>query len=859
MAREQIQIKAPEGTKAVMVPGLADPIYFPEEMDNDQIAHAIETDILPHRADILKESIAASRQKMFAEEGPYTRFMAGVGSGLSNVGAGVKQLALKAGEAVGAVDPGSYDQYTRERMEDNAPLEQSMQGSGLATAGRIVGEAAPLALIPGGAAGSLGRMAVTGAVQGALASQIPFVNEGESRVGRAIGGAAGGAAGSLAMGVLGKGVNALRGKFANPAQGALVRQAEKEGINLSYGDVTQSPGVQRAETLLEQIPMGTAAFRKEGGQQVTSAIDRRVAEVRDAIRSTPWSTLDAVKDAAAKGNDEAKVILGQVADAGDDWGRIIQASGNLQRFNVKRQADALYDQVRNLAGDQNVPVSRTKAAVKGAIDYLEQSKLPPQKVRFFKSILNNLTEADDFEGALLKAGQSANQAGQEATTRTSIAQAAAKAAKMADREKTAAVSEASSAAGSLAKYKKYGTDFGWWYDEALNYAKNAAQDARQAAVSAQAKGAVGGLVQGEAETAARKATQSMRELAIADGTATLARTQSPEAAARILVGKYKLAGDDLQSALSEATRRVQGAPARAGGVDNSFTVLQKFRSQMRNEAEKAARSGDFDMARLMREVKTAAEKDMGDFAQAGGYNPNSSARAGLARMWRKADDFYRTEVVPLKDRSLMNALKTATPDEIFGKFIQKGKYDRAANFYKALDPRGQAAVRYGLVSQAAEAAFNEVRGFSSPGSFVRKLQNMDPGVQSFFRGGAKQELDGFTKLMQHVERHGQFAENPPTGNRLIPMLFAGDIVKAATMGGAKTVAVGTSIAPTLRFLFTTKAGRNFLLAANRVEVGTPAMTRILDGVTRSLRAPAAIAAGTALSTAAQDTPKQEAQ
>jgi hypothetical protein len=461
-----------------------------------------------------------------------------------------------------------------------------------------------------------------------------------------------------------------------------------------------------------------------------------------------------------------------------------------------------------------------------------------------KKILDNLQEADDFEGALLKAGSTAAEAGSAASARTAAAKAAEKAAKAAARDQKSAVSNAAKAAGTLAKYKKYGTDFGWWYDEALTFAKTAAREARAAAETAQARGAVGGLAQDQAEAAARRSAQALRELAIADGTATLAKSQNPEAAARVLIQKYKLAGEDVKNALAEATRRIKGAPARVGGVDNSFSALQKFRSDLRGMAETAARN-DPNMARILRKVKTAAEQDLADYAQSGGFDPNSAARYGLQRMWRKADQFYRTEVVPLKEKSLVNALRGADPDEIAWKFLKFNKFDRAKRFYDALDPKGQAAVRYGLIERAAEEAFQEARSFTSPAQFAGKIEKFDGPTRAFFQGQARRELEGFTKLMRAVERHGRFAENPPTGNRMAQLAVSGGIVGAPVLGflGVGTVAKLLASSAALRFLFTTDAGRNFLLAGARHEIGSKGMNSALEGILRALRAPAAVGAG----------------
>jgi hypothetical protein len=316
----------------------------------------------------------------------------------------------------------------------------------------------------------------------------------------------------------------------------------------------------------------------------------------------------------------------------------------------------------------------------------------------------------------------------------------------------------------------------------------------------------------------------------------------------------------LQGALAEATRRVSGAPARVGGVDNSFGALMKFRSDLRGMAETAART-DPNMARVLRKVKGAVEQDMADYAQSGGFDPNSAARYGLQRMWKKADTFYRESVVPLKERALVNALKGVDPDEIAWKFLKYNKYDRAKRFYDALDPKGQAAVRYGLVERAAEEAFQEGKNFTSPAQFAGKIDKFDGPTRAFFQGPARRELEGFTNLLRAVERHGRFAENPPTGNRMAQLAVSGSLVGAPVLGFLSPITVGKLLVSSaaLRFLFTTDAGRNFLLAGARAEVGSKGMTSAIEGLLRALRTPAAVTAGAALSTSfGKPKPEEEA-
>ena len=59
--------------------------------------------------------------------------------------------------------------------------------------------------------------------------------------------------------------------------------------------------------------------------------------------------------------------------------------------------------------------------------------------------------------------------------------------------------------------------------------------------------------------------------------------------------------------------------------------------------------------------------------------------------------------MPYRDGQLAKAIEKNLPDEIYNQFVRRGK-DRAEYFYKGLDAKGQAAVRYGMVEEAIEKA-----------------------------------------------------------------------------------------------------------------------------------------------------------
>ena len=93
---------------------------------------------------------------------------------------------------------------------------------------------------------------------------------------------------------------------------------------------------------------------------------------------------------------------------------------------------------------------------------------------------------------------------------------------------------------------------------------------------------------------------------------------------------------------------------------------------------------------------------------------------------------------------------------------------------------------------------------------------------NIFKGSDKSQMDGFIKLMRHVERAGQYMENPPTGNRVVPYLIGGAAVMEPT-----TMATTGALTGTMKALFTTEAGKRILLAAKDLPPNSPQMANLL--------------------------------
>jgi hypothetical protein len=334
--------------------------------------------------------------------------------------------------------------------------------------------------------------------------------------------------------------------------------------------------------------------------------------------------------------------------------------------------------------------------------------------------------------------------------------------------------------------------------------------------------ASGNLKLWRAREAADKLYARVEDIANPLGDVPLAKTLSTLDEAIMTETKSKLADKALIGKLTEIKNNL--------GSGNNFTAIRQLRSDIGDLVQNYYKGANAAVGakgvEKLQAVKNAVDVDLESFATNNGGD--------LKNAWKRADQFYKAAVVPYKDRALAGALKSDLPDEVYRKFVQVSRSgageDRAQKFYDALDPKGRAAVRYGMIANAMDSAvIPEKQGLISPGKFEQSLESIRNSSGVFFKGGDKSELDGFRNLMEHSRRFGQFTENPPTGQRVIPWLvLGGAAIRPVEMAGVGTAAY------IARKLVTTEGGKRFLLEASVLKPGTPEMQRLSEELARQI-------------------------
>jgi hypothetical protein len=300
-------------------------------------------------------------------------------------------------------------------------------------------------------------------------------------------------------------------------------------------------------------------------------------------------------------------------------------------------------------------------------------------------------------------------------------------------------------------------------------------------------------------------------------------------------GQVPTAKFDSVAENSIASETAKGTRANPAVVDflnrfkdaprGDFNEMIEFRSDFNKELGDFL-SGDVSISKssidALNKAKNALDADMTEFA---------SSR-GAKESWEAANKFYQNTIVQFKKgklKSLLNEKSAANFDEQAAwKYLVQNSTNpkRARLMWQSLDVKGRNAVRFGLIKEAMDKAAPEGAPFS-PAKFSGYLESRDAVVNQFFKGKAKEEINGLVNVMRHIERAGQFAENPPTGQRAIPVLLAGGFVFEPN-----TAIASTTFAGTVKGLFQTKIGRNLLLAANKATPGSEDFDKIMESIER---------------------------
>jgi hypothetical protein len=304
----------------------------------------------------------------------------GAVEGALDLGRGVEQLYLGAGEKIGLLPEGSGKKYRDEVNEIKAKYKEIpyiKENPWAAGGGEVIGQvlttlpasalsipmrAAQVAKAAPGAIGKVvnaltsntARRIGTGTLQGAGIGAVQYDSTGEERLNNiALGGLAGGGVTAAISGVGGTVGRLLRGKNTPEAIAQaeeLAKLSKEMGVDLTVPELRGSVGGKYAESVVEKMPgTGYIGFREKQVEQLKNAAEN-IANKAGADTTQNYGEIiqGGLKDTLRKNKDQASKAFDKVQRIADaQGGKINFANTQNEAKTILEELSALPEQFRD--------------------------------------------------------------------------------------------------------------------------------------------------------------------------------------------------------------------------------------------------------------------------------------------------------------------------------------------------------------------------------------------------------------------------------------------------------------------------------------------------------------------------------
>ena len=277
--------------------------------------------------------------------------------------------------------------------------------------------------------------------------------------------------------------------------------------------------------------------------------------------------------------------------------------------------------------------------------------------------------------------------------------------------------------------------------------------------------------------------------------------------------------------LAQESNLLQRVGLFTEAAPRSFQDVRALRSDLLREVRKLERqklTGNADTRDIgaLKQLASAVDNDLTNFAKGQGEE--------IEGLFRQANDYWKSNVLPFQRGDLGRVTQSEfDTDQILARFIKgdqklKPSANRARELVDNLDVRGKKAVQHAILNNAFETAMDESREIFSPQKFANELKRLSTANDVIFDKAQKNQIDGFVKLAEVAKRAGQFAENQPTGQRLVDAVTGGGtaIAGGKLLAGDPTGAVILGSVKGASLLLTTGRGRAILTTINSSKEGS---------------------------------------
>ena len=254
----------------------------------------------------------------------------GVGRSVAQTGQGVKQLGLKAGEAMGFISDQEVEDYRKQIADEKALYERGVGGTTAGKVGEVGGaiaQAIPTMFIPGGAAAQLSTRVGTSAGVGAAESALQPVYSEEGFAGEKVKQAA---TGALIGGAATYGLDKLAGFMPKNLMSRFYTSAQTRGADsVAEADILED---------MTGIKMTPAEKAESRGVQILENIARQSIHTADEIS-------DYDKKVATQGVEAVNKLLMSITTPGKG----AETVGNELQKAAKDATDAAINSRRTMA------------------------------------------------------------------------------------------------------------------------------------------------------------------------------------------------------------------------------------------------------------------------------------------------------------------------------------------------------------------------------------------------------------------------------------------------------------------------------------------------------------------------------
>lgn len=287
------------------------------------------------------------------------------------------------------------------------------------------------------------------------------------------------------------------------------------------------------------------------------------------------------------------------------------------------------------------------------------------------------------------------------------------------------------------------------------------------------------------------------------------------------IGKYsKSLNPDKADTLTKILNRYKERliDPELGGY-RGYNDVREAVSALGDEAKELAAKQDYAASKVVGDLRRELRSNMDSWV-------SKTAAPEAKDLLNEANKTYQKELLPYKKDTIVKMLEGEHPDKAVKAIYSTASPDEFKSIWNAAGPKGKSAIQYALVQEAMDNALNQSTGKISPAQFASYMEKRAEQVGVAFKGEPQWYMDGFVKLLRHMERAGQLAAGQDTGKSAIKWALAGAAAKATPEGALSALA----LANTSKFLLTSPAGKRLLLAASDATPGSKAMQKIAEDI-----------------------------